>query len=155
VDGNGNVWVTNKPASGTGSVVELDNTGNAIQNYTNFVNSPYGVAIDTANNAWITNTGDSPNSITMISSLGVSTNYPSPDLHTPAGIAIDGAGNVWVVNSASGANSLAGFTSGGTELAGSPYTGGGLNGPTSIAVNPIAPGSPGPMVTRKKALDPQ
>jgi hypothetical protein len=158
VDGLGNVWVTNKPTTGTGSVTELTVAANATStpvyagaNYTSDVNSPYGVAIDIDNNAWVTNTGN--NSITMFGPGGASpVNYNSASigLNNPEGIAIDGAGNVWVVNN--GNSTLSGITglpSPGTPLANSPYSGGGLNGPSSIAVNPIAASSPVPSVVRK------
>jgi streptogramin lyase len=139
-DGLGNVWVTNKPSSGTGSVTELTINSSATSSpvytgtaYTTNVNSPYGVAIDTSNNAWITNTGD--NSITKIGPLGASfANYNLNGLNVPEGIAIDGASNVWVVNN--GNSTLSGFTSAGAPLTNSPYSGGGLSSPSSIAVNP-------------------
>jgi streptogramin lyase len=119
------------------------------------VNSPYGVAIDTSNNAWITNTGN--NSITMFGPGGASpANYNSESigLSTPEGIAIDGAGNIWAVNNfTSTLSGMTGLPSPGTPLANSPYGGvgqpGGLNGPSSIAVNPIAASSPVPSVVRK------
>jgi len=162
VDGFGNVWVTNKPSTGTGSVTELTVTSAATStpvyagaNYTTDVNSPYGVAIDTSNNAWITNTGN--NSITMFGPGGASpANYNSESigLSTPEGIAIDGAGNIWAVNNfTSTLSGMTGLPSPGTPLANSPYGGvgqpGGLNGPSSIAVNPIAASSPVPSVVRK------
>jgi hypothetical protein len=145
VDGNGNVWVTSKPSSGAGSVIELTINNAATTapvysavNYTTDINSPYGVAIDTGNNAWITNQGNGY-SITEIvpGSTPTFNNFTGNGLNNPEGIAIDGASNVWVVNN--GNNTLSAFTSLGATLITPPPSGGGLSSPTSIAVNPIAP----------------
>lgn len=133
-DASGNVWVTN---AGTNSVTLLNNTGAASSGADGFtaggINSPYGIAIDTSGNAWVANSGN--NTLTQLApSGGALMSVSGGGLSTPKGVAIDGAGNVWVTNN--GDSSISGFTSSGTPLAGSPYTGGGLNSPTSIAINP-------------------
>jgi hypothetical protein len=50
----------------------------------------------------------------------------------PTGIAIDAAAEIWVVNS--GANPVSAVNSG-TALKGSPFSGAGISGPTSAAIN--------------------
>jgi hypothetical protein len=138
-DGLGNVWVTNSTGATTGSVTELtiNNAATAtpvytLNNYTSNVNAPYGIAIDTNNNAFVTNAGNG--TIAEFGPLGATPATFATGLSTPQGIAIDGASNVWVVNN--GNNTLSGFTSAGAALTNSPYSGGGLNAPSSIAVNP-------------------
>jgi hypothetical protein len=144
VDASGNVWVTNPTGGATGTVTELtiNNATTTAPLYTlgtytagGTLNAPYGIAIDQNQTAWVTNSGN--NTLTQITAGGASSStFSGNGLSTPEGIAIDGADNVWVVNSASGANSISGFTNAGVALTNSPYTGGGLSSPTSIAVNP-------------------
>jgi hypothetical protein len=135
-DASGNVWITNK---GNNSVTKLDNSGAAISSGDGLgggsLNVPYGIAIDTSGSPWITNSGN--NTLTKLDASGANPSvYSANGLNTPEGVAIDGAGNVWVANNASGANSVSAFTSAGTPLTGSPYTGAGISGPQSIAINP-------------------
>ncbi len=61
--------------------------------------TPYGIAIDAAGNAWVTNEGG--NAVTKFSNLGtvVSSNSVA-GLYGAKGIALDRTGNVWVANSA-------------------------------------------------------
>lgn len=51
----------------------------------------------------------------------------------PEGIAVDGSGNVWVPNYSS--NSITELNSNGAPMTGSPYTGAGLDNPTSMAID--------------------
>jgi len=135
VDASGNVWATNPTGN---SITELNNTGAAISTSSGFtaggtLNAPYGVAIDQNGYAWIANSGN--NTITRLAPGGTSyADYQNNGLNTPKGIAIDGADDVWVTNS--GNNTLSAFTNTGAALASSPYSGGGLNAPTSIAIDP-------------------
>jgi hypothetical protein len=142
VDGNGNVWVTNKPASGTGSVIELaiNNAATTTPLYTpttftasGNLNAPYGIAIDQNGYPFVTNSVG--NTITKLNLDGsFNTQISDPGLNTPEGIAIDGAGNVWAVNN--GNSTISGFSNTGTKLTGTPISSTQLNGPASIAVNP-------------------
>jgi hypothetical protein len=133
-DAAGAVWVTN---SGNSSVTKLDNTGAAISGGSGFTaggfSSPSAVAIDTSGNAWITNAGNG--TLTELNSTGTAgTVFHGNGLSAPSSAAIDGMGDIWVANS--GTNAVSGFTSTGAALAGSPFSGGGITGPVSVAVTP-------------------
>jgi len=106
------------------------------------LSSPIGIAIDGSGNAWVANDGNS--SVTELTSLGASfanSPYTGGGLYYPDAIAIDGPGHVWVANdeSAAGVNggngSVTELSSSGTPTSGSPYTGGGLNGPAGLAID--------------------
>lgn len=136
VDASGNVWVTNPTGN---SVTELSSTGTAISpsgGYTagGTLNAPYGIAIDQNGYPWVTNSGN--NTITQLTLAGASkgTYGDSSLLDIPEGIAVDGADNIWVVNN--GNNTLMSFSNPGVPLTTTPYSGGGLSSPASIAVNP-------------------
>jgi hypothetical protein len=137
VDASANVWVTNPSGN---SVTELSNTGAAISGSSGFtaggtLSAPYGVAIDLNGYAWVTSSGN--NQLAQIAPLGLSyTTFQYNGLDVPEGVAIDGADNVWVVNN--GNSTFSAFSNTGSPLPASPYSGsgGGLNAPTSIAVNP-------------------
>jgi hypothetical protein len=71
VDGNGNIWITNRGSiapyynsgvAGNNTIVELNSTGVAISPSTNYtlggiLNDPLNLAIDLSGNIWITNYG--------------------------------------------------------------------------------------------------
>ena len=132
-DASGNVWITNP---GNNSVTLLSNSGKAMTGANGFtgggISTPQGVAIDTSGNAWIANSGNS--TVTEISPALSSPTVISAGLDKPAGIAIDGVGNLWVANY--GSNSISAYDRSGHPLPGSPYQGGGLSSPTSLATNP-------------------
>ncbi len=92
------------------------------------LNSTFGeIAIDGSGNVWITDSGS--NSISKFTSMGVAAGlYTGGGLNQPQAIAIDSSGNAWVGNQGTGANgtSVSKFTSTGTIVSGSPFTGGGL-----------------------------
>lgn len=138
-DQSGDVWVTNTGTSGTSpSVSQFNNAGspNASFGANGLYLSgatPGGLAIDLSGNAWVTTSNDSL--VEIGPSGSVATTLSGNGLNDPTGIAIDGGGNLWVVNSGSGANSVSGFTSTGTPLANSPFTGGAINAPAGIAIN--------------------
>jgi hypothetical protein len=102
-------------------------------------NSPDMVAIDGLGNAFVTNdgtTGTNANSVTEISSAGVTTNYGTSaggNFNAPTGIAVDDSNTVWVVNFGP-----VGGTTYLTSIAGSTLTnyavGGELDGPEGISI---------------------
>ncbi|MGB9147793.1 MAG: hypothetical protein WCC14_18345 [Acidobacteriaceae bacterium] len=136
-DQSGNIWVTN---SGGSSVSQFDNTGtpNAAfgGNGVALGGTPGGLAIDLSGNAWI---ATSANNVLEVSPSGsVLTTLSNNGMNAPVSVAIDGGGDLWVVNSGSGANSVSAFTSAGTPLTNSPFSGGGISVPASIAINGYA-----------------
>jgi streptogramin lyase len=133
IDAAGNAWVTNYNGN---SVTKLSSLGAAAAGspYTGGgLNNPFAVAVDSTGNAWVSNYGS--NSVTELSGTGalVSGGGGYGVGSKPRGIAIDGAGNVWVANSTG--NSVTKLTSAGVAATGSPYSGGGLNGPFGIAID--------------------
>lgn len=136
-DQSGNIWVTNSPTVGP-SVSLFANSGAVLSGFpaggASLPGAPGGIAIDLTGNAWITIPGNN-NVVEVNSSGSVTTTLSSNGLNDPTSIAIDGGGNIWVVNSASGANSVSGFSSSGSNLTNSPFTGGGISSPVAIAIN--------------------
>jgi hypothetical protein len=163
VDASGNVWVTNSQPYCCiwGEVSEFSNTGVNINNTQYFgfgMSYPMGIAIDATGNVWTANLGGSGYSgtISKLSSTGAILNptgisgsgYTAGGLTAGFGIAIDTSGNVWAGNSGSNSlnslpndnghgTSLVELSSSGTVLSGaSGFTGGGINGPLGVAIDP-------------------
>jgi len=163
IDASGNVWVTNTTPYCCiwGSVSEFSNTGVNINNTQYFgfgMSYPMGIAIDATGNVWTANLGGSgyAGTISKLSSTGAILNptgisgsgYTAGGLTAGFGIAIDTSGNVWAGNSGSNSvnslpndnghgTSLVELSSSGTVLSGaSGFTGGGINGPLGVAIDP-------------------
>ena len=103
-------------------------------------NSPSGVAMDAAGNAWVTNNG--ANSVTALTSSGAldgyfnNTNTSGAKLNNPLGVAIDESGNVWVANN--GGGSVTALASNGSLIGNynnTNTTGAKLNNPLGIAID--------------------
>jgi streptogramin lyase len=92
------------------------------------LSTPYGIAIDAAGDAYVTNSGGT--TVTKLSPAGV-VGTALTGLVGPKAVAVDRTGNVWVANTA--ANSVVKYNSSGT-LQGT-YTVGGISGPVSIAMD--------------------
>ncbi|HWB32969.1 MAG TPA: hypothetical protein VG714_07345 [Acidobacteriaceae bacterium] len=129
-DASGNIWIANK---GSSSVTKLDNSGAVLaQTTAGSLSAPTAIAIDAAGNAWVANGNNTVTELNAAATSGVA--YSNNGLSAPASIAVDGNGNVWVANSTSSAVSA--FTSTGTALTGSPFSGAGITTPVSVAVTP-------------------
>jgi len=132
-DAAGSVWVTN---SGNASVTKLDYSGTAISTASGFTagfGTPSAVAIDGGGNAWITDSKN--NTVTQLNPTGSGAKtYSGNGLTAPGSLAIDGSGNIWVANT--GSNTVSAFTSGGSVLSNSPYSGAGTNAPVGVAITP-------------------
>jgi len=137
LDASGNVWVANY--GGSSGVTILSNTGTpaAGSPFTGggTIVNPTAIAIDPSGNAWLINGGYF---LTELTAGGASVNnYTGNGLVNSYGLAIDGSGNIWVPNYTGGTNGLlSGFTNAGQPLAGSPFSGGGINEPVSVAISP-------------------
>ncbi len=98
---------------------------------TGTLNFPYGIAIDAAGNAWVTNEAGS--TVVRFSNTGTVLSIWT-GLTGPQGIAIDEAGNIWIANTAADSvvklSTLSGSVTGASTL----FAGGG-NGPVSIALD--------------------
>jgi len=95
--------------------------------------SPYGIAIDAAGNAWVSNEAGS--SVVKLphpaASFNTSTYTGNGSILAPRGLSIDRSGNVWIANT--GANNVVELSGSGVVLSGTGYSGGGLSAPVAIA----------------------
>jgi hypothetical protein len=127
-DQAGNLWVTNATSN---SVTLLDPTGTATVSYATGQSGSGAIAIDLNGNAWVA--GKTSGSILEVSNAGTVSTYTGGGLTTTNAIAIDGSGNVWAAGSGT---VLSGFSSNGTPLSATGYTGGGVSNAQSIAITP-------------------
>lgn len=152
VDGTGNVWVTNTTTSGgsTGNdISELDAGGHALSPSSGYtgggLNDPGGIAIDRSGNVWVGN--GQGNSISAFNSGGTAispaTGYTGGGRYAPPFIAIDGAGNIWVPSQGlsiseydSSGKPRSPNAGTGTSTFTGGFTGGGLNDPDNLAIDP-------------------
>jgi streptogramin lyase len=94
--------------------------------------SPYGIAIDSTGNAWVTNeAGRSVVKAPIPTSSFATTTYSVGGLLAPRGISIDRSNNVWIANT--GGNTIVQLNSAGSVLSGTGFTGGGISAPVAIA----------------------
>ncbi|MGH7778443.1 MAG: NHL repeat-containing protein [Candidatus Binataceae bacterium] len=104
----------------------------------------YSIALDGSGNVWTTN------NVTSVTELAPDGNPISPSggytngIPAPISLAIDASGNVWVTNCGSASNnpqctdtngSVSELNSSGDPVAGSPFSGGGINNPIGIAID--------------------
>jgi len=95
---------------------------------------PLGIAVDSINNAWISQQGS--NNAAKVSAAGAPLGVAaSAGFSTPTGIGIDGSGNIFMAGT--GSSSILKFTSNGTISSGpgAGYTGGGLAAPIGISID--------------------
>jgi hypothetical protein len=140
IDGSGNAWISNYGANVTelaaGTAAAAQYTGGGLA-------GPQGIAVDPSGNIWISNFGNA--SVTKLNgftgaAISGSSGYTGGGLKNPSGIAVDGTGNVWVGDSAYGQAQTNGVAklngSTGAAISGATgYKGGGVNTPSSIAVD--------------------
>jgi streptogramin lyase len=140
IDSTGNVWTTNY--SGNTLSEYVPGTGFNGTGFTGGgLTAPTWISIDKYGNLWVTNTA----TMSEFTSAGVArttaTGLTTGGLSGPQFSVADTSGNVWVANDNSGAGTtLSEFTSSATVLAtanaSSPYSGGGLEGPFGLAIDP-------------------
>jgi streptogramin lyase len=130
-DATGNIWVTN---SGGNTVTELSHSGAVLSGsgFTATLNQPSAIAFDLNGVAWITNKGN--NTISLMND-GVPQGLPlnGGGLNLPSSIAFDFFGNAWIANP--GNASVSEFTSLGTAVSTTGYTGSGITMPIGIGVS--------------------
>jgi streptogramin lyase len=121
IDGNGNVWLTNRLNA---SVTKL-NSGGQVRFRLSLIafgvlpdQDLLGVAIDPANNAWVTL--ESGNSVLKITPSGLVDGGPFPVGSSPVAIAADRFSNVWTSNS--GSNNVTKLGATGAQVPGSPFS---------------------------------
>jgi streptogramin lyase len=95
VANNGKLWVAsrsqNKVYRFSGTTADFPGVD---------VNDAYGIAVDTAGNAWVTSCGD--NSVQQISSTGsLGSTLTLDDFACPGGLAFDKQGSLWVLSEGS------------------------------------------------------
>lgn len=130
VDSQGNVWAANNAATAGVAVISPQGIRlSGANGYTSGgINTPFAIAIDGSDRAWVTNTATGANSISAIDINGNAvtgspfTGGGVTSSSSSHGIAIDPRGYVWVTNQASGSGSLSQFD----------MTGAVVNGPTQI-----------------------
>ena len=133
-DQSGNIWVTNDAGS---NLVKLSPTGTLLASYTDEGYGP--IAIDQLGNAWASYTY-----LNKITPTGTATTYSGGGLYDGGvdAIAVDGSENIWASSVKYNARGttitgsyLSEFTNSGTAITGTAGdTGGGLSGPSSIAI---------------------
>ena len=147
IDAAGDVWVTNSPTSAPPGLTELTPTGTpaAGSPFTNpYIGAPTAIAIDAGGDVWTTNSASGTNLLVKFdpSSPATTTAFANNGLYNPFDLAIDASGNLWIPNfnlsgggPSSNGNSVSVFTSSGTPLSGSPFTGGSIQTPLAIAID--------------------
>ncbi|ADW68129.1 Vgb family protein [Granulicella tundricola] len=136
IDGAGNAWIANN----NGTLAALSNSAVKLPG-SPFTGStlpyPTGMAIDPSSNIWIADY-----SATLAFGLAAFNNagtqlpgspYLDTNLIQTHHIASDSAGNIWLT--ATQSNTLHKFTPNGVPTQPGGYTGGGLNGPASVAID--------------------
>ena len=102
------------------------------------LSDPYGIAIDSSGDVWVTNfTGASLSEFSPNGAPRANSPFSGGGLNMPAGIAIDGSGHIWAANSGhSGACSVSEFSSSGLDISGSSGDNlGGSGGTGSLAID--------------------
>lgn len=105
LDAVGNVWIANEqtsPNSGSGNVVELNSSGQALATgiTEGGINFPIAVAADPSGNVWIADYGDSKVSLLNSSGSAISTDggWGGSSLAFPVAVAVDSNHNAWLAN---------------------------------------------------------
>src|SRR3984885_377499 len=143
IDGYGNVWIGN---DAQWEVVKLSSSGLLLDGFqANGIIETGGIAIDTSENAWIT---DRNNFVVELSNSGVPLSgsypygtvggYPGYAMCMSQAIAIDGYGNAWVTQVGLGtciSNTIDEFSNSGVLLSGQGYTSNDLFQPYGIAID--------------------
>jgi hypothetical protein len=136
IDSSGDAWVTNESGA---TVSEFSPTGTVLNSLAPAgLYGAKGIAISPTGVVWVANTaGNSAFAFTLSGGTLASTaTYPAATfgLSAPSAVAVDSSGNAYFTNF--NGNSVTGISSGGTPIAGSPFTGNGnITVPSGIALD--------------------
>jgi sugar lactone lactonase YvrE len=132
--------ISGTPAFGSGLTMQPNDFTLGLQFTSGGLNAPNAIAIDGSGNAWITNSGSTPNTVTKLASSGAAASgspYDVGGMDGLVGIAIDlnTPGNAWVANDLTASTgSVIELSSSGTLVSPSPFTVG-LGTPAGIAID--------------------
>jgi len=137
IDAFGDIWMTGS------EVDEISPSGVQLTGYSGYyhggISEPQGIAIDASDHLWVSNGG--ANTVTELSSNGTPMSGANGYAvgPGPTGIALDAANHVWVTNYSQENNALSSVselnTNDGTNVTGSPFTGGGISEPIAVAID--------------------
>ena len=138
VDASNNIFI-GSAANELSGVAKTDSNGVGISLWMGGgLSNPTSIALDTLGNVWLANYGNpqaSPDTAVKFSATGAllsgATGYPTGSV--PLAIAIDHKNNALIANYAG--LSITALSNLGVPLPNSPYTGGGLTGPSDIAID--------------------
>ena len=137
VDASGNVWAAN--AFGA-NISGLDSSGASLSGSPYAIgslNNPDYIAVDSSGNVW--SAGDNYLAELAHASGYALQNYKVSDSATTraniTGLGLDNAGNIWLSDSIASYLVELSAANPAQQVAGSPYSGGGLTAPTSIAID--------------------
>ncbi len=146
IDSVGSVWITNlgnHPNSNSmlnpsATVSKFSSNGADLSTGSGFsapgLSNPAFVAVDGADNAWITNIHSSAvTELTAGGSPAIGSPFTGGGINLPVGIAVDQPGNIWIANAMG--NSVTELRANGSAATGSPFLGGGLSNPIGLAVD--------------------
>jgi sugar lactone lactonase YvrE len=106
LDGDGTLYATNQPVSGAGWVSEYElGQTKSFRVITKGINTPYGCAIDSSGNLWVSNIGGT--NVTEYLAGSIKPHLViTTGLTYPTGIAIDNVGNLYVANTVENASNV-------------------------------------------------
>jgi hypothetical protein len=134
IDGAGSLWVPNA-SSEQGYLAKFSSTGTLLANYTGAgLASPLGVAVTTAGNVWVSNsgTGSGLSEFSYSGSPIAATPFNVSGITASSLLAIDSSNNVWAMN---GNGTISAMNSVGTPLSGSPFLNGFSGSAVALAVD--------------------
>jgi len=136
VDQTGNIWIAGYGNSVV-TVFPNANPANAFSYPGGTNTSAFGMAIAADGSAWVGFTGSSTVMKYKLSGTTITPQFAAialPSGSNPKGVAVDSKGNAWVA-AAGTTNKIYAFDANGNPLSGSPYNGGGMNGPWGVQID--------------------
>jgi hypothetical protein len=144
IDSGNNAWVANFNGNTIVKITSAGAIGTAMAGSRSggSFSQPNSIAVDKSGNVWTSNLGYG-NVVEFLNAgveaSPVATGYNDSNTISPAAVAADTTGNsgtngnIWLASS--GTSALDGFSNGGTALAATSYSGGGINTPIGVAID--------------------